>query len=691
MDAWTRRQLLAGAGALALTPALARATRAATVADGPVLGAPPLTDAQYFALADRIVTRLEHTWSESKGVYNAAGRHVHSVYNAALLYVHAVAAEHGHTGPARDDAKARSLVAALIASPPFFVGPRPPGVGKMFHSPGWVSDLDTFDSTWDKAIDPKVAEGLTAAWRARDALGLTPDTVAQLVGRVDSVARSHFFRFPKVRLNQFNWNSELYASAALMTGNPELLLTDYREQLRRFVAGVRRPIRGAHGTTNLGPSYRFHYLPHHREGDRANLDSAEYANITVHALVNYGPALAVGMRPLKAADMAVLTAWVERILCGYWMHSGMLNWDSGLGVTRWMKSKTWAYAQQGLLAIARAERFHADRRYGAWAKYLFDRGLALYEAMLTDGDTSLATLPSPHLYHVTVAHQGRADRRMFSGRMAANAMRAVTLGLGAMPAEAPPPLYAFDEDIGRLAVSTPRYATAIIAENRRAFPYGGVELARLFDGAGRPVGGLGGRHDAAFGIVIRGPGGRLATQTPRRHGRGAVTLVRSPRGRVARQRHLPRHPDAGPFRRLEAASRTTGRDAVVLTHHTFTERAIHTSWTIRRRHGRPPVRAEAIFPSFGAGAGVVAVGEDGVRRPLVPGGPALALDGIDRFELGGPAGRYTLRLAGIDGGSARAIPVRRQATNPRPGPSLAIRLPRPRAAAATELRAMLTL
>jgi len=32
---------------------------------------------------------------------------------------------------------------------------------------------------------------------------------------------------------------------------------DYRRQLRRFVAGVRRPLRHG-GTTNLGPSYRFH-------------------------------------------------------------------------------------------------------------------------------------------------------------------------------------------------------------------------------------------------------------------------------------------------------------------------------------------------------------------------------------------------------------------------------------------------
>ena len=55
---------------------------------------------------------------------------------------------------------------------------------------------------------------------------------------------------------------------------------------------------------------------------------------------------------------------------------------------------------------------------------------------------------------------------MVSARMAANAARAVTLGLGSMRAPEPPPFYAFDRDTRRLAVSTPRYSTAVIPDNR---------------------------------------------------------------------------------------------------------------------------------------------------------------------------------------------------------------------------------
>ena len=52
--------------------------------------------------------------------------------------------------------------------------------------PGWLGDLGTFDSPMDKAIDPKVAEGLAAAWRARAVLGLGPELEARIAGAVDA-------------------------------------------------------------------------------------------------------------------------------------------------------------------------------------------------------------------------------------------------------------------------------------------------------------------------------------------------------------------------------------------------------------------------------------------------------------------------------------------------------------------------
>ena len=63
------------------------------------------------------------------------------------------------------------------------------------------------------------------------------ETVASMVQCVASVARSPFFRYPNVRLNQINFPAELHACAASMTEDPTFLRSDYRRQLVRFVEG----------------------------------------------------------------------------------------------------------------------------------------------------------------------------------------------------------------------------------------------------------------------------------------------------------------------------------------------------------------------------------------------------------------------------------------------------------------------
>ena len=318
---------------------------------------------------------------------------------------------------------------------------------------------------------------------------LGPELEARIAGAVDAVARGPFFRYPYVRLNQINWNAELYACAATLTGNGELLIDDYRRHMRRFVAGARRPLeRGwAH---NLSPSYRFQYQSD-SASSRKNVDSAEYANITLHFVSWYEQALRAGMRPLPPADMRLLRAWAARVQFGYWMHNGMLSWDSGLGFKRWMKAKTWAYALQGPMAIASSPRFWLDPKQGAWAKYVFDRGL--WQFAIRCEPLAPRHLPSVHLYDVGREYQGTGSRRIYVARMGANAVRAIVRGLGEMDAEPPPPFYSFDADIGRLSVSTRRYSAAIVADNGGALPYGGIDLARLFDAQGVPIGGVGGR------------------------------------------------------------------------------------------------------------------------------------------------------------------------------------------------------
>jgi hypothetical protein len=213
-------------------------------------------------------------------------------------------------------------------------------------------------------------------------------------------------------------------------------------------------------TTNLGPGFAFHYQPSNSPLAKLNFDAPEYANIVATTLQHYPEALHAGMARLPRGGVLLLRGWV-RLLAGAWTHAGYLNWDTGYGYQRWHSGQYWAFAQQGLLAIATARQFWPHPRAGAWAKALFDRGLILYARWADEGGAGVAPkLPFG-------VHSRHEDYDLYATRIAANAMRAVGLGLGARPAHDPPPMYAFDEDTGRLAVTTPRYSTAIVPRNRR--------------------------------------------------------------------------------------------------------------------------------------------------------------------------------------------------------------------------------
>lgn len=233
-------------------------------------------------------------------------------------------------------------------------------------------------------------------------------------------------------------------------------------------------------------------------------------------------------------------------------------------------------------------------------------------------------------------------------------------------------MYSFDADVGRLSVSTPRYAAAIFVHNRDAFPYGGIDLARFFDGGGTPVGGVGGRPPASFGVIVRGGGGRRMLASQRSSPGASLVLDRSPRGRVSRARRLPRTPDAGPFGELEATGRVSRGGVAVTVRHRFTAGYVECTWTVDRR--RRLQRAEVLFPSWGTGARITAVRGDGSEAPVTPGERPLAADEVAYFHLAGPAGGYVVVLPG-GRGRAFAQRVARQPSAPRAGPSLVVALP----------------
>jgi hypothetical protein len=625
MAIMTRRALCLASAALLLAlvvPASARAFE------------PPYSNADYWALADALMVNLDSWWDQDRAAYVLRGTPSARV-NSALLLTHAIAARTGHDGPTRQDARARTLVDRLTTAPAW-LGAR--GRGPLTTC--WSRDLDRVKRQ-HASLEPKVAEALAWAWRARAELGLSAVAAGRIEQQVTACARSPAWRRVRVA-NQINWNAELYAAATTVSGRADLLRLRYRRQLAAFADDGR----------NFGRGFQFHYVPQHLGTAARNLDSPEYANIVVHALGHYDEALRQGMRPLSPSSIGRLRDWVTRLLAGSWTHAGYLNWDTGKGRRRWHSAQYWAFAQQGLLAIATSPHFWARRSHGRWAKALFDRGLELNarRAAANGG------VPPKHMFGV---HTLMEEYDCFCARMLANAARAVALDLGSRRFEDPPPLFAFDSDTGRLAVTTPRYSTAIVPDNRGVFGYGGIDPARLFGPGQRVAANVGGVPPASFGVVAGG----LASQHTRR---GRLRLTHAPPAASSGLR-------AGPFRLIEARGTVRRGRVRILSSHRFRPTAIESRWRVTCAGSCRPI---AHFPTWGAGAAIQAVRRDGTRVELTPGGTRLRLSEVAELELG--RGYRVVPLAAPRAATLVAVEVARQPTNPHPGPTLRVELGRGR-------------
>jgi hypothetical protein len=498
-------------------------------------------------------------------------------------------------------------------------------------------------------VDTEIVWGLLHAWRARDVLGLDGGLIAD---RIVSTTTGEFWRWPALRLNQANWYVRMYTAAAEVGGDKGNLYDQTLKQLRRFVDGARKPMSGA-TISNLGPSYRFHYLPGTSENHKYNLDSAEYANIVCGMLVAYEQARKSGMPALDSTRSAVIRNWCERVLCGYWTHAGYLNWDTGLGFKRWHQGKKLGLSQGALLGMAACDEL-SD--HGPWAKHMLDRSFELFGRW----SERARGLPAANAFGVPSIDDNEASALLAAARVQANAAQAALLGLGGMASEQPPPLYAFDPDVGRLAVSTPTYNTAIVAVNRGAFPYGGLELARLFDGQQDVAGGVGGRPPASFGVVVRDGGGKIIAASQRAVNRDKPLELLQPSD--------SKPPYAGPFSTLRVRGKVTQGSISIQTTHTFRASFIETAWDVDGAAGKS---VEVLFPSWGKGARVSAVTSSGERQRV---SGSVSLDGVDYFHVESEHSGYVVV---IRSGAAKARAVTRavaaQSSAPDPGPTLTVR------------------
>jgi hypothetical protein len=674
--------LARGAGAtvsLAVARSIGAPLPAAAANDDARAAAGDYTVASYLAFMDAVVARIHSEWSTTANAYRAPNGTYATVINARMLQVHAQAATSGHAGASRDDERARLLVATLLQSPmPFRVSGAGVPHEKMFHLPGWITSLTDPDAVMDKAVDPQVAQALVGAWRARAVLGLDPATIQQLIAAVAAVARCSFFRYPGIRLNQLNWNCALYALDAELTGATDLLRGDYRQQLLRFATFATRAEQ-REGSPNLGPGWHFDYLPNHPSSSMANLDSAEYANEVLDCLRHYSVALAAGMTPLPAFALDVYKAYARRTLYGDWTHSGYLNWDTGLGSQRRYIGKVFAFAQQGLLALAISPIAQSVADMGGHARWLFDRGLDLYLRWLSE--CPAGEVPAPVQFGDDEHRQGPDDRLLFAARSASNAAQAIALDLVSIPGAQPPPMYSYDPDSQRLAISTPSYATAILVHNRRAVPYGGLDPNRLFDGRCQPVGSIAGTGIANFLARIRDRSGSELLSTQLGEDATMSIVAHTADGQVRRagpgSAPYPREAYAGPMRSVRAEGRATRGAAAIATKHLFLPGGIRLEWELTLPRA---TRWELALPSYGPQAQLYLQRATGQQQQLLPNGAAQAAAAagaeVRQLLVRSEEGAYAivpLRLP--DGTQLRAVSAPTGTGAARPGPTLLVEDP----------------
>lgn len=625
-----------------------------------------------WSVADAAVTPIESLWDEAQGAYVAGGG-PRARLNAEMLLLHSYAAIAGRqrvggqaSHPERVEALVRLLTGRMyIATLNGQVAPAPaPGHSVTIHAPGFA-DAEGGVGSMHQALDAVAARALAAAWRARDVVGLSQEARDLIRDRVSAVARSPFWRAPSRLLNQINWSADLYAADAEITGDPTLLRLDYRRQLIWFADHARRPAY-AGGAANLGSGGAFRYLPQRAESNPTNRsDTGEYANITLGALayIDHARKLGMGQLPKKTRD--VLRSWVRRTAWGGWTASGYLNWDSGKGVSRLHLTQYWLLALRGFAAGTEgstAQGYLPAQQ--ATTRWLVRRAVATYQERAAAADSVVLPATAFGLSGgplVTPTFDGLTGTARFASTLAEMADRGLASPRsGGADTEPLPDAFTNDDDIGRTAVTTSRFATAFLRP-WTPLKVGGLEPSRLIDSRGRALTGIGGSGNGALGLRLL-VGGKTAIETQRGVFRKEQSVI-APTTKRFRDSSRPMESP------LAMAGAESALGVTVGVRHRVSASNIKTTYTVKNTR-RSAVIAELRVPTYGLGdAGSLRVGQRIGPAQL---GKLLTVDAPS-------GGRFRLRFSGLPPRArGTVVAVRAQAGNPTPGPQLVVRITLPK-------------
>lgn len=610
-----------------------------------------------WAVPDAVQRPLERLWNARRGAYVSPGGEISTRLNAEMLRIHASAARADHHGPSRHDDRIPRLV-AYLTGPAYLAS----GEGERFggsrhnaiHIPGWRQSSSKIVNQ-HPSIDATVARGLRTAWLAGGKVGLDAQHRAAIERTVVAVATSPAFRAPSRLLNQINWNADLYAAAATVSEDPELLREDYREQLVWFAEHAQKPV-GPGLLPNLTPVGGFHYRPDGtgaRDATVNRSDTVEYGNAVLGALRYYDEARRAGMQALDPDDALAMRVWATHTIEAGWAPSGYLNWETGKGASRLHLRQYWALALDGATMALRGAS-ELTGRPTADGDRVLARGTRLFRRW--SGESGTVLLPATAFGFPSRFISVRHNRVTTSVRLAAT-LAEWSAGCGCdgrLPApagETAPLRVSLDPQLRRLAVNGPRYATAI---SPTAMPNGGgLEPAWILDADGTMLGALGGGGDGSLGLELDRPGPTRKTLLDTQPGLGGS----------ARMALTPVADQTDSFTGRIVA----GRSVVRLTHH-FTADAIRTSYAIDPRR---TVDVTLRIPSTGRNGSVRCTPGD--RESAAARMPGCAI-GQEYLVRSAGGGTMRARIDGLPAGArVRVSRPRARSTAPRPGSEATIR------------------
>ncbi len=482
-------------------------------------------------LGDDIGGRVDGRWNAARGVYVNERGFPDTRMNTLLLQLHSMAALAGHNGTIRHDDRIVPMVRTLT-QPPVLVlrNLRPRQIGHFPHAPAWTPAIgeDPEQAVLHPSIDTSAVRALTAAWRARNVIGMEKADADRIAQVLVELAQSPFYRSPSRALNQINWHAEVY-SAALEVAGDTSVLKDYREQLMWFADYAHRNAYPG-GSPNLTSGGGFRYLPNRKANAQLNkIETTEYGNLALSALGMYQAAIRAGMPPLPQQELATLQAWSRHMLLGSWTHAGYPNWDTGLGTKRRHLRQYWAWSLDGLMTASGPDALLGYPKQRAYARSIAQHGIALYLETAWKPEMSQVGGPLPS----KTSFDAPNGFTVGSGNELIGPLRFAVLDASLdgrfqdVGPDLPPNWMAHDKETGRFAFSTPAYNGAILP-TRAGQSQGGIEPVRLFDSEMHPLTALGGRGTGSLGLsIISGGVVRVDTEpaTPTRQSTRDVRLV----------------------------------------------------------------------------------------------------------------------------------------------------------------------